>query len=178
MALNTRLRRGEPFASLEPTTEPKEIESRDQIASAIILYRLLCAEMDSEEARAIVGDVVEAAAHIFLAQNIGPIGASQLDSLSDEERVHFVETRLDKFPNTLVQIDEVRSNRVRFQVEKCRFVRLCSAVGVPELMPVFCAVDASYFGQVQPGVELIRPTTLAKGDSTCDFTLVVEQSVD
>ena len=51
------------------------------------------------------------------------------------------------------------------------FVRLCREAKVPELTPVFCAVDASYFGGVEPAVSLERPTTLAQGGPCCDFRL-------
>ena len=143
LALNQKVRRGAPFEALSPATEPKEIESREQIAGAIILYQMLRETMEQGQVLAIVAEVVEAAAHVFLAETIGPLGAAQLDDLSDDERGRFVEERLDKVPNTLVQIEEVRRDEVRFQVTKCRFVSLCAAVGVPELMPLFCAVDAS-----------------------------------
>jgi len=134
--------------------------------------------MEQSVAYEIVAEVVEAAAHVFLAESIGPLGASELAALSDTERLAFVESRLDKFPNTLVQIEDVGAQRVHFHVTKCRFVRLCADVGVPELTSVFCAVDASYFGQIQPGIELLRPSTLARGDTHCDFTLMVREDAN
>ena len=171
LALRRRVDAGEPFAALPETDEKKEADSRAQIAPAVVLYRLLCEEMKSDEALVVVGDVVEAGAHVFLKSTIGPISRDLFHGLEADARHALLDERVDRFPNTVYQIEEAGTEKVRFTVSMCRFVRLCKLAGVPELTPVFCAVDASYFSEVEPSVELSRPTTLAQGDTCCDFTL-------
>ena len=66
--------------------------------------------------------------------------------------------------------DEVSGERVRFTVTSCRFPAVRGG-GCPELAPVFCEVDARYFGTVEPDIVLTRPTRIAAGDPECAFTL-------
>ncbi len=171
LALRKRVEGGEPFQDLPPAEGQKDIESREQIAPAVVLYRLLCEELERPEAMRLVGEVVEAGAHVFLRETIGSISRELFEGLDADARRALLDERIGRFPNTIYQIQDAGSSSVRFTVSACRFVRLCSLVGVPELTPVFCAVDASYFSEVEPSVELIRPSTIAGGDDCCDFTL-------
>lgn len=171
MALRQRVDRGEPFEGLPPSDDPKERASRDQIASAVVLYRLLQERMSQPTALEIVAEVVEAGAHVFLKQAIGPLSRTLFDGLDEAARYQLLDQKVGSFPNTIYQIEEAGTDRVRFTVSACSFVRLCREAKVPELTPVFCAVDASYFGGVEPAVSLERPTTLAQGGPCCDFRL-------
>lgn len=171
-----RAKAGHPFEKLPSTEDPKEIASREQIGPAIVLYQELCKRMEAEAAYAIVAEVVEAAAHVFLRDTIGPLNRSDLMALDADEKVGFLEDRLGRFPNTTTRVDRVDDTEVNFTVTRCSFVGLCRDVGLPALAPMFCAVDASYFGNVEPGLELVRPTTIANGGDTCPFSLRFTES--
>jgi len=166
-----RTKAGHPFENLPTSDDPKEIASREQIGPALVIYQELTKRMDEEAAYAIVAELVEAAAHVFLRDTIGPLNRRDLVVLAPDEKVTFLEERLDRFPNTTTRVDSVGDTEVNFTVTRCSFVRLCREVGLPGLAPMFCAVDASYFGNVEPGLELVRPTTIASGGDSCPFSL-------
>jgi predicted ArsR family transcriptional regulator len=88
-----------------------------------------------------------------------------------DERQRWVESRAQRFPNARPDFEEVSAQRVRFRIHRCRFVQLAQAIGEPRLATVFCRADERYFGGVAPGVELVRPHTLAQGGPDCPFEL-------
>ena len=136
-----------------------------------VLFKMLKERFGHELAFVTTGAVIEAGAHAFLHQSIGELKRQDLAELDEKERRVYLQDRLDRFPNALFRIETVDESRVSFTVTDCRFVRLCRQLGVPEMAPLFCAGDASYFGGVQPGVKLIRPQTIANGADTCPFIL-------
>ena len=50
---------------------------------------------------------------------------------------------------------------------ECGFCKLCKSTGDEDLLPHLCAVDKEFYAV--RGIELKRSTTLAGGDSRCDF---------
>ena len=166
-----RVKAGDPFKALPPATDDKERGSREQLGPALVLFEVLCGRVSSDTARTITAEVVEIGAHIFLRQSIGTLDLAHLSTLDEAERRAYVEARMARFPNADARIDFVEPDRVGFTVTSCRFVRLCREVGLPDLAPIFCAGDASYFGGIEPDVQLIRPQTLAAGGSCCPFEL-------
>ena len=169
--IEMRKKRGQPFHDLEPATDDKERASREQIGSAILLYQALKNSKFAAAAREITADVIEASAHVFLKNLIGPLARDELIQLDEPEKRNFLSSRLDKIPNAVTQIDQVGEETVQFTVNRCHFVGLCARTGVPELSTLFCAVDESYFGHVEPGAKLERPSTIASGDDRCVFIL-------
>ncbi len=169
--IRRQTQQGHPFKSLPPAVDEREAESREQLAGAVLLYMRLRETDSRERALEVVAPVVEASAHVLLSENIGEI---DWHALAEEEGRHrYIDERLRRFPNTVYQIEEMGARRVRFTVSHCHFATLCKALGVPELSPVFCAVDASYFGGVETRVSLHRPETLASGGSQCDFNFSI-----
>jgi hypothetical protein len=58
------------------------------------------------------------------------------------------------------------------RVSRCLYHSVFTAEELPELTPIFCALDRMWFDQLRPqkhGVEFLRPSTLAKGDAACEF---------
>jgi len=164
------LRRGEPFSRLPPPSDARDRDSRAQAAPALVLYRALRARGHAESLE-IVGEVVEAAAVVFLRRTIGPIRRADLAALDEAERARWVHTRAARFPNAEPRFEAVGPDEVRFRVSSCRFVALAHAAGAPELAPVFCRGDAKFFGTVERDVVLERPHTLAEGGPDCPFTI-------
>lgn len=169
--IRRRAKAGEPFAALgEPTCEDDRL-SREQIGPAVLLYQEAREVVDDARALALTEEVAVAAALIFLRAQLGELRRDELASLTPEGRAQFAEERGARFFNATMRWDEVSGERVRFTVTSCRFPPLCAAAGVPELAPVFCEVDARYFGTVEPDIVLTRPTRIAAGDPECAFTL-------
>jgi hypothetical protein len=164
--------RGEPFQELPRAADRDERRSREQIGPAILLHRVLRARgLAPEPALALVREVVLAAGVVFLGRVLGPLRRADLERLDDAGRLEFARRKGARFFNATVRWDDVRADRVRFTVTACRFPGLCAAVGASALAPLFCEVDAAYFGHVEPGVTLERPATLAAGGAECPFTL-------
>ncbi|MCA9538522.1 MAG: L-2-amino-thiazoline-4-carboxylic acid hydrolase [Myxococcales bacterium] len=170
-AVSRREGRGEPFHDLPAAEDERETQSRAQIGPAILLFSELSERLGDGPALRITAEVVEIGAHVFLNSVIGRLDRATLDALDDEARDRFVREKLSRFPNATVRIEHVGAREVRFTVMSCRFVRLCRDAGVPELAPLFCAGDASFFGGVEPDVVLLRDETLAAGGRCCPFTL-------
>ena len=175
--VESRTRRGEPFLGWDLPDDENEAQSRAQLGPALVLFEELCRSEDTLRAREITAMVVEAGAHIFLRSSIGVIRRSDLIQLDQAGRETFVAERMDRFPNATVTWDSISENHVSFRVTDCRFVRLCHQTGHPDLAPIFCAGDATYFGSVEPGVTLERPATIAEGAAECPFTLRFSETV-
>ena len=171
LTIENRKRNGQPFHQLEPPTDAKEVASREQIGAAIILYQVLKESKFADSALDITAEVIEASAHVFLRKLIGPLDRDELVQLDEPAKRDFLSSRLEKIPNAITRIDAVDDEMVQFTVNRCHFVGLCGRTGVSELSPLFCAVDESYFGNVESGARLIRPSTIASGDDRCLFVL-------
>ncbi len=163
--------RGEPFGDLPPATDTNERGSRAQAGPAVLLYRALKRHVDEPEALRITGRAVEEGALTFLARTIGRLDRDAIDAMSEAERDAWARAKADAFPNATVEWKEIGAQKVVFEVTACRLVQLLHHVGEEQLAPLFCKGDGRYFGEVEPGTELIRPTTIAAGDDRCRFTI-------
>jgi len=163
--------RGRPFGDLPAASDPRERASRRQAGDAVLLYRALLRRLDRDAAFALAGDVLHEAALAFLDETVGPLGPGDLRPLSADARLAFVRERLVRFPNVEADLVAAEPDRVAFRVTRCRLVELVREAGHPELAPLFCTADATFFGQSRPGVTLERPGTLAGGASDCHFIL-------
>ncbi len=162
--------RGEPFGALPPPQTPKDADSRAQLGPAIVLYRLLV-QAGHPDPRGVVGEVVHDGALAFLGHTLGPLRRADLAAMDADTRHAWLTAMGDRFPNATVTWARTGPEQVHFRVTACRFVSLCHALGEPDLAPLFCAGDATFFGTVEPDVQLTRPHTLAEGGPDCPFTL-------
>jgi hypothetical protein len=168
--------RGEPFAHIGPPSSERERLSREQIAGAVLLYRALTTRIGAPAAHELTGRVVVAAGARFLRRTLGPVRRAEIEALDDAGREQYAHTRGERFFNASIEWREVSASAVAFDVSACLFPTLCAAAGAPELATHFCAVDAAYFGNVEPGVVLDRPTTIAGGAERCVFRLRFAES--
>ncbi len=166
--------RGAPFGDLPPASDPKERGSRGQVGPAVLLFRALGRHVGGDDALRITGRAVEEGALTFLGRTLGRLDRDALDRMDDAGRDAWARDKADAFPNATVEWKEVGARKVVFEVTACRFVQLLAHAGHPELGPLFCAGDARYFGEVEPGTELVRPTTIAEGSDRCRFTIQAE----
>ncbi|MCR3758921.1 L-2-amino-thiazoline-4-carboxylic acid hydrolase [Clostridium felsineum] len=74
-----------------------------------------------------------------------------------------------KYPdNWQVELKDSENPNLTHKVfTKCGLCILCKKEGIPEFTPCLCATD--YITVGFSNCKLYRPTTLAKGDSCCDF---------
>lgn len=168
--------RGLPFKSLAKADSQKERDSREQLGPVILIYGRLCRIHDQADALEITRKVVIASGRAFLAQVLKRLSIDTLISLPITERTAYLKPLLDPIPNALYTLHFDEENRVHFTVKSCRFVELCATLGVPELTPLFCAVDDHFFRHDLPQVNLERATTLAHGGVSCPFVLSLKDS--
>ncbi|MCB9674775.1 MAG: L-2-amino-thiazoline-4-carboxylic acid hydrolase [Alphaproteobacteria bacterium] len=171
VALEWRRIRGEPFGDLPAAEGHAEVGSRAQAGPAVLLYRVLRERVGDERALAIVAKAVEEGAIAFLSRSIGRLDRAEIGALDDAGREHFAKDRAARFPNATLEWRALTADAVSFDVTACRLVELVVHAGHPELAPLFCAGDARFFGEVEEGAVLDRPTTIAGGDPVCRFTI-------
>jgi hypothetical protein len=167
--LKKRLRGGDPWSALPSPQTARDVQSRNQIAPAVVLYQIL-KDAGREEALALVERVVTQSATPWMQWAVGTIKEEAYFSMEDQEREAWFEEKTKGFFNMTLSARKTSSTGASFRVASCTFPGLCKEAGVPELAPVFCAVDSYYFGNVQRGVSLVRPSTLSGGQDHCDFS--------
>lgn len=165
-------RRRDPFAELGAPRGERERRSRAQAAPAVTIYRALLRSVPRDVALTAMAHVIEAGALAFLAKTLPDVTASSLERGSAETRRAHVTGWMSRFFTATSEVTEVTDERVVFEVHACALVRLVAAAGHPELAPLFCKGDETFF-RVR-GIRLDRPTTLARGDTRCRFELTRE----
>jgi hypothetical protein len=160
----------EPFGHLDAPTDRDERLSRKQIAPAILLYRAL-RDVAPEQAYELTQAIVLVEGAKFLRSELGSVDIVALSKKPAAERETEARRIGARFFNSVMRWDEIGQRRVAFTVTACRFPPLCKEAGVPEIAPMFCAVDDAYFGRIDPRLELTRTSTIATGGADCPFVL-------
>lgn len=163
-----------PFGHLPPAPGERERKSRDQARPAVLLYRTLKRIYPRDRALAVTGKVITAGALAHLERLLGDLNLTRFAALSETERRSQVEGWLSHFYTSTARVDETSDRRVTFTVTACALVRLSMAAGHPELAPLFCEADGAFFEA--RGVAMERPSTLARGGSSCPFHLSLADS--
>ena len=163
----------DPFADLpEPETD-KDGASREQIRPALRLYGVLRAEFGDDEALRLTEAAIVPATLTWLDVVLGPLDVSRYRGADEDARRRWADELMAPFPNADAETVEAADTRFVQHVTRCRFVELCSAAGVPELAPVFCAGDLVYFERGP--IDLDRPSTLAGGAPHCEFRFTLRE---
>lgn len=160
---------GEPFSGLGPPVDEQDDLSRQQLGSAVLLYRALKRNLDQPEALRLTGTIVEEASVDFLKLNVPIINPKRLLRSSEKKKQKFMKTLGDKFFNADATITIKEGKSVYFSVSRCRFVELLKRVGEPEMAVLFCKGDFRFFNENQPHIRLERPQELSTGGTYCDF---------
>jgi hypothetical protein len=166
-------RGGDPFAGEGTPDCEEERLSQDQIGPAVLLYHALTGQVGADEALRITGRVVHDAAVLFLEHTVGRLDPAVWLALDDAQRRAQVEEIQARFFNATADIEDVSATGFVMRVRSCRFVRLCSVAGCPELAPLFCKGDLAFFNTGP--VRLDRPGTLAEGAPDCEFRFRLEE---
>jgi hypothetical protein len=79
----------------------------------------------------------------------------------------------ERFGKAYTYVQEVEDEWRSFvNIQKCFFDDFFRANGMPEVIPIFCAMDNLWAEELEKpkyGVRFERPTTLARGDDMCRF---------
>lgn len=169
-------RRGDPFAGLEESGDQKDIQSRKQIEPAVNLYLELCSRVEREEALRVAGDVIRVASIVFLESLMGGLDPVRLRKMNPADRIREITAITDRFPNADGEIVDISTEGFVHRVTFCRFVKLCTDIGLPELAPLFCRGDVAFFERGP--LALDRPTTLAEGGTSCEFRFRLRNTRD
>ena len=165
---------GHPFRTLSPTKDRRQRESRKQLGPAVLLYQHLSKSRSRPLALEITARVIEASGHAFLSSVMGTLDPRALLEMEEIERSDYLRPKLERIPNAIFSLS-FTDKEVRFTVTDCAFVSLCHQLKVPELAPLFCAVDDHFFGGVVSDIKLSRATTIASGGETCPFIFSFKQ---
>jgi hypothetical protein len=166
--LKRRERQGAPWMGLGEPSSEAEKWSREQIGPAIALYQVL---RDREVANPldVIRKVILGSTVPWMKWAIGTISPVHYRAMTPGERLAWIEGKTSGFFNMELTDLAAHEEGASFRVVKCFFPGLCAQAGVPEMAPLFCEVDAMYFGGVQKGIELDRKETLAQGGTHCGF---------
>jgi len=172
LELEKRLQRGMPFGEESSLSVDPDVRwSRAQIGPAIVLYNVLRESVESERALEWTRAVVLESAEVWMRHALGDLNVDRWRQLDSAGRLQLLSSRTSRFRNMTLADVRVAEDSAFFRVTACRFPALCADAGVPELAPVFCEVDAHFFGGVEKSIRLERPETLATGGGGCPFSL-------
>ncbi len=168
-----RLLTDRPFAALEPAADARERASRAQVAPVVAFYRALLRQVAPHEALRLTAAAVDAGALGHLARTLPELargrGPSAFHSGGAATMHAEGERMLARFFTATARVVSAGPDHLAFTVTACALHRLVTALGHPELAPLFCAADGRFFGAL--GLTLERPTTLASGGASCPFTV-------
>ncbi len=157
------------FESLGTPTDTRERLSRQQAGIAVGVYRVLLKRLPPAQALAAMAPLIEAGALAFLMKTLPEVSAETLSEGPAQTRGARVQAWMDRFFTAESHVTEVTADQVILHVTGCSLVRLVHAAGHPELGPLFCKGDLTFFQQ--RGIALTRPTRIAAGDAVCRFEL-------
>jgi hypothetical protein len=143
-----------------PLLEQREIEAR--IVGPLV--RAFAAEVGEERALAIVGDVIRE-----LARTSG----GELARLVGEKTLTAFAQSLDRWSeNGALQIEivEQTSEKLSFNVTRCRYAEMYCALGLADLgASLSCQRDYALVQGFNPDIQLDRTQTIMEGAHHCDF---------
>jgi len=166
-----------PFKALEKPAAGGEKLARAHVRDALILYRaLLSAHLVN--ARSVFEAVMTRGAQAFLQGAIGTIDRQHYQTLTQPERLNWIQGLIGLFPNATATVVDTTETRVAFTVTRCRYVELAVTAGHAEIATTFCAGDAAFFQGQPAGIAFNRTRSIAMGDQSCPFELTLIEERD
>lgn len=161
----------DPLRALGPPEGLDEALTRQQLRAVLLLDDALRVDLglETERARALLREVVLASGALFLARFQPSIAPEDWTGATPAERETFARRLVSRLFNARVDRVEAWSDALIFDVGACRFVKILSALGRPELAPLFCEVDSAFVSRTGSRLTLERASTLAHGAPRCDF---------
>lgn len=148
-------------------------QRRIEAAFAKGVYDEMAAELGPERAKVILARAV-----LRMAQAAGAHWASQAGpegpSLANFEAILAHWTAEDAL---VIEVRHRASDRLDFDVVRCRYAETYRAMGLAELGAVLsCNRDGAFCEGYHPGMKLTRTQTIMGGASHCDFRYRMEPS--
>jgi len=156
--------RGEPFRNLPPPESVRDLLSRTQVGPIVLIVRAVRRQRGADAAMRVGREVALAGASAFLDRMVPRHEPGVLAS----RPLEIAEELLGRFFNAHGQV-RVEGSTVAIDVHECHFVRLLHRIGEPDLAPLMCEADLSFFDGKRRAVRVERTQTLAQGASCCDF---------
>lgn len=173
-ALKRRQKLKEPWGGMEIPKERKDIESRELIGEAILLYRELL-NIVPDRAEEIVRKVIIESAVTQLSSLVPKLDRAKINLLTLDERREKFCSIINQFPNADWVINKAEDNLYSYSIIRCRLVELINAAGHPELSDAFCAGDGVYFDRYQEDIVFDRPSKIGSGDEICEFNFQIKE---
>lgn len=169
--LKYRLWMDNPFKRLNRQKPPSAQEklTQQQMAPLIVLYFILEEQLPRAQTMRLLSELTQRVAIAFLKFNVPVIEKAQYQDLSRKDKLATLKKITQRFFNAKAELKLDSQDNFHFTVNVCYFARYAQLLNVPELAPLFCAADKTYFQTHQPDVRLIRTVTLAADDQPCDF---------
>jgi hypothetical protein len=142
----------------------------DNILPGLALYQVLLQEHNYDQQAALV-DIDEAFRAWTIERNrllLAPLKILPIPfwliKLAFEEK-------MKDFPSEGWDFVEIENSndRFAFNATRCFYLNTLKAYGAPELTASFCKTDDVMAEMFPPSVRFIRPHTLGRGDTVCDF---------
>lgn len=153
--------KGEPFARLGPAADERDRLSRRQCGDLVLLDRALRRRGHDELALTVARKAVLEGGVPFLDALLPNFEADPTEAE--------VQRLAASFFNAEGEARQDGAGRFAFDVHRCRFVELLTAVDATHLMRFFCEADDVFFDGKRRPILLRRSGTLARGASSCDF---------
>ena len=167
--LISQKKEGHPWKDLPEARDQKDIDSRNLIGDAILIYNTLKNRMEQEKALKITKRMIREAAIMQLYSLIPILKKKEIEAIPQEKQQVVLTEIIDRFPNADWKILEVTENSFTYRITRCRLVELVNEIGYPELSDAFCPGDLIYFEKFQPDIVLTRPDTIGYAKEYCDF---------
>lgn len=167
----------DPLTSLPSPEDEADVLTRMQLRPVVLLYDTLREDLHYDKADAvhIVHALVQRCGVVFLQWILAPFDIETWRSASGVERDSIADSLLKRMFNIHAAEPSVSSETLSFRVTDCGFVRMLAMLDRPELAPLFCEVDRTFFDRPESPFRLTRTTTLAEGGACCDFSFAVLQ---
>lgn len=172
--MSKRKREGQPWQDMPQPQNKKDIESRQLIGEAILLYRELLNILSQTRAEEIVRKVIIESAVKQLYTLVPKLSKEKILVMSQQERKEKFSDIISQFPNAEWQITKAEGKTYCYDITRCRLVELIIATGHTELKDAFCAGDGIYFERHQPDIDFDRPKKIGSGDKVCQFNFKIK----
>lgn len=175
LAIATRGTFHAPLRSLPPPENEADVLTRMQLRPVVLLYDTLREDIHCDKADAvrIVHALVQRCGVVFLQWILGPFDLETWRSASGVERDSIADSLLKRMFNIRAAEPSLSGATLSFRVTDCGFVRLLAILDRPELAPLFCEVDRTFFDRPESPFRLTRTTTLANDGACCDFSFTI-----
>jgi len=159
------------LATSEDITTMDRVKIQAQVL--LPLARALREEIGEARTREVMRAAIEEASRENVRDQAEQLAGSPLEKF----QVMMNHSAVDNGPQLELDVQEMKPERVRFDVKRCRYAELFQSLGEPEIGAMLLCDGDAYVAEVGgPAVEFSRSQTLMQGASHCDFCYRINPS--